>query len=439
MNPRLIVLSDLHIAPPGPLCAFQSGHSLAALLRDQARPGTTIVLAGDIFDLLHVEQHPGVLDMPGAPGFLRRTLGAIKTMDWGRDVFQAIAALINAGGRCIMMPGNHDPELHHPDARSILLEALELSDHPDFVLHRDDDPLPFQIGNNHVIVGHGHRVDKWNDIDPGAVRRAMETGRRDIELPPGSRLVREVLLPFKHARNAKTGKPRFPFVDLLKPELPAVPLLLLYFDPVMCMNLLGKALGVVQARLLRRFARHLRPGPVLGDGAKMEPPTNLDELLADALAQELTERERHAPSATQDKLETFLEGHSAPRPGMLANHSTWLAPVRAALRLISHNNTFFNEKVLSSDDEAIVDKQLRPQKEPCVGIFGHTHAARHVTHGKHMYVNTGTWMGLMDLPRFDDDNAVRSWVDKLEAGDVPRIERHTYAEVTEQGVKLHGL
>ncbi len=438
MNPRLIVLSDLHIAPPGPLCAFQSGHELAALLREQSRPGTTVVFAGDIFDLLHVDQHPGVLDMPGAPDFLRQTLRAIRDTQWGNDVFQAITALVQAGGRCILMPGNHDPELHHPDARSILLQALELNDHPDFVLYRDDAPIPFQIGKHRVIVGHGHRIDKWNDIDPAAVRRAIETGRRDVELPPGSRLVREVLLPFKRALNAQTGQPRFPFVDLLKPELPAVPLLLLYFDPLMCLNLLGNAFGVLQARLLRRFARHLRPGPVLGDGTELEPPANLDELLADSLAQEMTERERRAPSATRDKLETFLDGFAAPHAGMLATHSNWLAPVRAALRSISHNNTFFDTQVLSSDDKDIVAKYLMPLKDPCIGIFGHTHAARRVECGNHLYINTGTWMGLMDLPKVDDDETLRIWLDKLEAGVVPRIERLTYAEVTEHGAMLHG-
>ncbi|UQA61081.1 metallophosphoesterase [Polyangium aurulentum] len=436
MSTRLLVLSDLHIAPPGDLAAFKSGPMLAAFLREQARADTTLVLAGDIFDLLHVRDHPGVLDMPGAPDLLRRTFQAIAEEPWGRDIFQSLAALLEAGGRCILLPGNHDPELFHPNARAILLDALGLANHSGLVFHTDDVPLRLQVGPHPVLIGHGHRVDAWNDIDPSAVRRAIAMGARDVALPPGSRLVHEVLRPFKLAKDAHTGRPRFPFVDLLKPELPAVPLLLLYLDPAMCGSLLDRAFGVVRARLTRRFARRLRLGPVLGSTAAIEPPENLDEVLADALAQEISERDRRAPEATMHRLEAWLDGTPPPREGTLVTHSLWRAPLRAALRLLSQDGSFFNEHVTSADDEALIAQHLTPEAAPCVGIFGHTHAARHIERDGWAYINTGTWMGLMKLPQLDDEEETRAWIDALEAGQVPREERLTYAEVTDRGAAL---
>ncbi|HSN98801.1 MAG TPA: hypothetical protein VLS89_10970 [Candidatus Nanopelagicales bacterium] len=53
-----------------------------------------------------------------------------------------------------------------------------------------------------------------------------------------------------------------------------------------------------------------------------------------------------------------------------------------------------------------------------------------------MYVNTGTWIDLMEMPRLDDDAAAQAWIDALEAGQVRRFRRLTYAEVTAEGAWL---
>ena len=53
-----------------------------------------------------------------------------------------------------------------------------------------------------------------------------------------------------------------------------------------------------------------------------------------------------------------------------------------------------------------------------------------------VYLNTGTWMDLMKLPPLGDDAAAEAWIDQLEAGDVERVRRRTYAEVTEEGARL---
>jgi UDP-2,3-diacylglucosamine pyrophosphatase LpxH len=167
MPERLLVVSDLHIAPSGLMPAsFRSGDALAAFLADAARPGTTLVLAGDIVDFLQVDDRPGKLDMPGAPALMRRTLAAIRGEPWGSAILDALAAILRERGRVVLLPGNHDPELHHPDTRAVFLEAMGLREHEGFTLHTDDAPWVTEIAGRRVIVGHGHRTDGWNDIDP---------------------------------------------------------------------------------------------------------------------------------------------------------------------------------------------------------------------------------------------------------------------------------
>lgn len=72
-----------------------------------------------------------------------------------------------------------------------------------------------------------------------------------------------------------------------------------------------------------------------------------------------------------------------------------------------------------------------------VAIFGHTHAARNkVLDGARQYINTGTWMDLMEMPAMTDAAAVEAWIDELEAGRVGRQKLLTYAEVTVDGAFL---
>lgn len=442
MTERLLVLSDLHIAPPSRLASFHAGPTLAMFLRENARPDTTLVLAGDIVDFLQVENRPPHLDMPGAPALMRATLHAIATTPWGRAVFDALAACLQAGGRVVLLPGNHDPELHHPETRAILLEPgiIGLPHHPGLTLHTSDQPWSTTIAGRTILIGHGHRTDGWNDIDPNGVRRALATGASNVELPPGSRLVLELMNPFKRALDPDTGQPRFPFVDLLKPEMPAVALILLYLDPRLFVSRLDTAFAVGKARLMRRFARLVRLGPVLGDA---QPAPRADE---DAIADQIVESligktERDAPDASIAMFEALLEGAPPPRANTLAQHGKRRWPIRAWLRSIARDaGSFFDRKALSADDRSIIARYLPEGAAPAVAIFGHTHAARHVVlEGGREYINTGTWMDLMDIPTLATDKDVEAWIDKLDARQIHGSPRPTYAEVTAEGAALRDV
>ena len=435
---RLLILSDLHISPPGPLATFHQGPALAALLQAHAHPDTTLVLAGDIVDLLQVDPRPPTLDMPGAPALLRRALAGIAATPWGRDFLSALAALLRSGGHLVILPGNHDPELLHPHTRDVFLEALGLPGHPGLTVYRDDAPWTAVVGGLPVRVVHGHRLDGWNDVDPEAVLRALETGAAGVALPPGSRLVLEVLNPLKKALDRTTGERRFPFLDLLKPELQTVLLLLPYLDWDAAAGKAGAGVEIASRVFLRRFERALRWKPVLGAVAAEEPAGTLDELLADALAAALPEEERGSPEGAVRQIRAMLAGREAAAPGTLAAHGGLLRRgARWYLERVAKDGSFFDREHVSAADRAVIDRELPEGSGPRIVVAGHTHAAREKDFGDgRVYLNCGTWMDLMKLPDLADDAAVKAFIDALEAGDVPRLQRRTYVEVTAEGAAL---
>ncbi|HZF51627.1 MAG TPA: metallophosphoesterase [Polyangiaceae bacterium] len=429
MTERLIVLSDLHLAPPGPLNNFHAGHALAAFVQEIARPDVTLVLAGDAFDFLQVDDRPGTLDGPAMPALIRATLDAVADTPWGRDLYKNLGDLLDRGGRCVVLPGNHDPEVAHPSFREDLLaKAGRPPNHPGLTVHTRG-PWRTNIGPREIVVGHGHRHDPWNDIHPDTVEAALQG--QPAALPPGSRLVTEVLNAFKNARDER-GALRFPFVDLLKPEVPAVPLLLLYLDHDRAMKHLLPALDVGVDALTEKLAKALLGSDTLGPGTAA-PTTSPAHDIARALAVTYTATERKNPRRCADDLGDWLHGEdSGVVEGTLAAHGG-IRPrlLRAFLRSASDEGRFFNREHLSGDDRAIVLQHLPPNAPPRVVIAGHTHAAREVwLNESHAYINTGTWTDLIEYPAKIDDAELRTWIDRLERREIPRVQRLTYAEVT---------
>ncbi|MCY1019082.1 metallophosphoesterase [Pyxidicoccus sp. MSG2] len=440
MTQRLVVISDLHLTPPGDFGAFRSGGSLAAFVRHNARANTTLVLNGDVFDLLHVPGRPSTLSLKSAPALIQAVVNGIGATDWGRALYLGLRGLMECGGRCVIIPGNHDPELHHPDTRSILLGALGLPETARLELHHAASPWAIQVGQWEVRVGHGHRSDTWNDVPPEELQKALQQAG-ELPLPPGSRLVLEVLRPFR--RNETTGTLQFSFIDLLKPEL-AVPLLLLYLEPKRALSLLPGAMGVGRDALLRAFRRQLLPSPTLayqsGSAGRTSgsAPPSLADALARAIASEVGNDLRASPDVATRALQAWLAGQAPPVKGTLAFHGgaeRWL--VRAALRHISEDGSFFDPSGLGATDREVLREHLPEGSGPRVVICGHTHAAReHRPEAHRVYINTGTWMDLMQLPELAKDEEVSAWIDSLEQDRVNRLSRTTYAEVTEAGAFL---
>jgi UDP-2,3-diacylglucosamine pyrophosphatase LpxH len=436
MTNRLFAVSDLHISPPGPLNGFHQAAALASFVRAHAAPGTTLALVGDVFDLLQVDARPDTLDMVHAADLLRRTLAAIAAGPGGADLFAAFRAFLESSADLLVLPGNHDPELHDPAARAVLLDAFGLpTDHRGLTVHTGAAPCTVRAAGHDVLLAHGHRGDPWNDIDPDAVHRAVATGDAALALPPGSRLVLQAMNRFKLARDARTGAPRFPFVDLLKPQEPAVPLLLLYLDLPLALAALGDALGPLAHRLLRGARRSLWGGPTLGE-VPPDQAADACEILGETLATGFDEAQRRSPARCLRAVEDLLDG-VAPAAGTVAAHGDYRFLLRAFLRRASREGTFFDPAATDAFDRAILAEHIPAgAASPRVVIAGHTHAAREIRTGGGVYLNTGTWNDLMVLPRLDDRAAVERFADQLETGDVPRLRRPTYAEVTAEVARL---
>ena len=431
---RVVVLSDLHL-DAGPLASFSNGEALADLFASLHAPETTLVLAGDVLDLLHVQGRPRTLDLAAAPALVAQALEALRGEAWGRRVLDAWRAFLHGGGTCVVMPGNHDPELHHPQAEQALLAGLGLDGAAALSVHRDETPWTAPLGELSVRVVHGHRIDPWNDIPPDDIRAALG-GRRDVPLPVGSRLVTEVLPAFKLARTPN-GSPKFAFVDLLKPELPAVVLMLLYLDPVLALPRLRDALGLAPAAVDRFLRASLRTGAVLATPAPPSIPDSAERLaatLAASIVAELPSELRAASSRVTAQWDE-LTARRARRASLAPHDGLGRFLLRAALRALSDDGRFFDPGHLGADDAealAAVPRGTGPQ----VLVRGHSHAAREHRAQDITYINTGTWLDLMPLPRADDDAQVQAWIDAVESGTAPRLSRLTYADITAADARL---
>lgn len=442
---RIAMLSDLHLAPPGPLVSFHAGEALASLLSrlrsDHA--ADTLVLAGDVFDFLAVPGASGVMHPAEVPSFVDKVFRDLRETDWGKSVFNAIGALGRAGTQISILPGNHDPELAHPEVLALLRAHCGLAvDDRRLVVELGPGPWRTMAGQLEVVIGHGHRGDPWNDIDPAQVlHHATTNPPLPLQLPLGSQLVVGAMRAFRE---------RYAFVDALKPE-PAVSLLLLYLDAALARaHLFDTGLLKVRA-VMAGLQRRLTGGPTLagsrapGVQGSLTPttasvqitPGNASDDVAATLFESLSSDERN--EETFAAIDALLRGHSeAPAAGTLAPHRGPLRYLlRAAIRALGSNGTFFDQTQLDAADLAIVDEHLPPGVGPRVVLAGHTHAARHVTlDAQRTYLNTGTWTDLIPWRPLLNDGEARAFLDDLEHGKVTARPRLTWSLVDERGAQL---
>ncbi|HND56002.1 MAG TPA: hypothetical protein PLV92_26480, partial [Pirellulaceae bacterium] len=398
----------------------------------------------------------------------------------------------------------HDPELLHPDAAAAFTQwlagDLAPADVERIELWRSGRPWLAKVGRWDVVIGHGHRGDPDNDVDPEPVFAALRRGDATFPLPPGSQLVLGPLARFKRAMTPD-GRRRFPFLDALKPELPSVLLLLLYLDAPLVVSSLPASFGTLARLFTRRVGRRLSTGPALGsrmrgdsasrfaserasdfarewpsDGASVPTPDaalaglradglagtpveRLADRLASDLCDVLSDDERAAPELLLTRLDDWLapgrESFDSNEPSLrsvsrsaqrsseqtLADHDGLSAKfLRAWLRSEARRSpAFFDTSARGALDDRIIAEQLPPNCGPRVVIAGHTHAARDIRlDAERVYLNTGTWTELLDLADFaDTDAGLKRLIDRLEAGELPARRRLHWGEVTKAGPRLH--
>ena len=153
--------------------------------------------------------------------------------------------------------------------------------------------------------------------------------------------------------------------------------------------------------------------------------------LAEGLVAALTAAERAAPRALLDRLENAFGGAGPAGEGTLAASPPLGLFLRAAHRAFHDGGSFFDTASLGALDRAIVAEHLPAACGPRVVIAGHTHAAREARPSPdRVYLNTGTWTDLLQVPEEADAGALARWANELRGGRAPRLRRLHYAEIT---------
>jgi lysylphosphatidylglycerol synthetase-like protein (DUF2156 family)/UDP-2,3-diacylglucosamine pyrophosphatase LpxH len=160
---RVVVVSDLHLAPVASDVSTRAADELAELLDGFGEPGM-LVIAGDGFEMLAAAPDvAGILD--SHPQFT----GAVKRFAEGRD------------HRVVLTPGNHDGQLAwDSDSVTLLRDRLGVTD----VAFACDLAIETGDGIQLVRVMHGHQFDQYN---------AFDDPRSPVDTPLGHHVVRQVL------------------------------------------------------------------------------------------------------------------------------------------------------------------------------------------------------------------------------------------------------
>src|SRR5262249_3520609 len=155
---------------------------------------------------------------------LSRTAAAEKI----RQIIEASGYVFAALGQFLrddrhrvkVLLGNHDVELAYPEVWEVARQAI-LAGAPGaaarlefFNTRTTYNP---HVNGFTVHMEHGNAGDRWNEINYAPLFQDVETGTQTFAYPRGTKLVYEPMNDFKES---------YQFVDVLKPEMPAVPLIL---------------------------------------------------------------------------------------------------------------------------------------------------------------------------------------------------------------------
>ncbi len=409
---KLYAVSDLHIGGAPKKRAFREERALAWLIGEAKRsPARRVgfLMNGDIFDFL--------ADPTNAHEFAVDAESRIR--EYARDehlgqIFEALKNFVATTDRHVILQiGNHDIELALPATQRALCDVIDPNGDAFQQIHFVSDRRGWacRVAGRMVLAVHGNASDPWNAVDHDGLTAAVgaaEAGRV-INAPitnAGTILVLEVMNQIKD---------RYPFVDLFKPEGPALFALLDWFNPPKSRR------GLIRAtmRLLRRGglqgARELLGGedeavdlPASGPGRELvdyvgslpAPAPDSDALMARAerhlgegkTPRDLAETEiGHLRAAWDGRLRTKLPGLAARVDGLKRPPGVVLQ--QALQGWLARDRSF------ELDERSDIDRRIIESGRMGFDVLlaGHTHLARELGDGTLTYLNTGTWMRLLNL------------------------------------------
>lgn len=413
---RALILSDLHLCPPGTHPLFTEDEALAAFIEAQIEgQPTELVLAGDVFDFLMGVDYAG-FDAGRAVDRLHAIL------DHHPRVIEALRGFVGSGRhRVTLLSGNHDPEVALPAVHAAFAKAIDApSVGAAECLRPRGDAGPAVYGralgdpDRPIWVVHGDRWDDHNHIDIDALRAAAVDGM-PFELPAGSHLVMALIRPLVNAGGHG-------WAPHLKPEIEMVLGLLLYLDPQRVMAFLGAHFDLTVRLVWGRIRRWIGRSDLLGSGAEAQGGDPLATVWADVAAGLDPARAERDLAVLEGALR---DGWPPSTPGALAGHDG----VKKALLRVWLRRARAGDSTLAIDAEDEVSRHASARLPGHVAalIAGHTHGPRARRDHAPPYFNSGTWAATGPLPEGD----LEDLIDRLERGELPLpASPRSYVEVT---------
>ena len=396
-----LVLSDIHLGNGEGYDIFAGEAVLPGVLDEAADARAHVILNGDSFDFL-MNEDPLVLDE-------RRAVAQTEAIVRNPPSHAALAALgrvLANGGSVEIRLGNHDAEIALPGVQAVLRRALQQPDEVAARLQftRGDAPGVVDVNGARILLAHGEHNDPWNRLD----YRNLDAGRAaQFHYPPGSNLVKTLLNPLKRQFGMR-------FADLVKPDFQGGLLTVLAVNP----SALRLIFQGSTARLLWHLMRRLDEAPSFDPTPSDPVEAALSEASVSAAIDQadLNIDERNALIAAIDP--TAADVHFGILDGGFLN-SAKLKLARTGLRLYARaQRRLAGDEAVSfyaldpDDAEWKEAHRLADKFGADAVVLGHTHAARFKHTGDLTYVNTGTWIHLMQLPAPDADD--EAWTTFLE-------------------------
>jgi len=408
------VISDLHLGGRPGFQMFGSTAELAWLIGDlRQRPAGRIALVinGDFVDFL--AQAPA---LPFDPEGAADKLAAIANEPAFAPVFNALRAFTATENRQLTVNlGNHDLEFALPWVREALIEMLSRGNYVArgrITLTLDGAGVLMRVGGARVLCVHGNEVDAWNVADYERIRRIgcdLMQGRGVEPWVPngGSQLVSEVMNPLKQD---------YPFIDLLKPEAPAVFPMLVALQPSVVTQLGRFAAAVTRrSRDALRMATGLleEAAPQIGVPAAVAVAAPARGTARGAGMRVLRREREEMARDLLDRAENSWRDELVPLDLVSGDQrAEYLGMFGALKQLVTGKGT--TEALREALDGLDKDRSFDPSAEDdtyrdldrLVGgdidflIAGHTHLERALKRrrGRGFYFNSGTWARLIQIP-----------------------------------------
>ncbi len=397
---RTLILSDVHLGNGRGYDIYAGGGELPKVLAEWSSREASVVFNGDTFDFL-MNEDPLRLKVS-------RAVDQARDICRNRDtaaVMRAIGGVLAAGGQVVVRVGNHDIELAIPEVQDVLRKALG---QPSGVARRlvfelGEEPRIAQVGGARVLVAHGEHCDSWNRIDWKELKKRPRLGRYvGFQYPAGSRLVKKLLNPLKKDFQMR-------FADLLKPDFQGAALAAVAVNPT-AVKL------VAQGSSLRILWQLFRTADGAFTFAEDDEEDDGDLGLADQIdACGLSEDEQFALEELldPDAMFDFAEGDDDPTlksAALKLGRQGLQTYARAQARLAGDSGEKYFGLAPEQGEWDEAGRLARKYRAQGV-VLGHTHSARWKQEGGLTFVNSGTWIHLMQLP--DAEAGEEVWLDFL--------------------------